>query len=194
MKQTVTLTRSCTATIIPAGDEINLAEGATYSIAQSLGGSVTLRDASGMYRVGESELDALGEEIKQEVLQSKEKGGSIITANFCISEKKPLFVMPDHPLKKLSKGGLKLISEGANLALSGKQIQNTLFWQTNTGNQQRAFQQEAPTTKEKTQPQQLTGLNDLFKENKPQQLNTQKHKFQSQQYNFRIRKPETNNP
>ncbi len=50
MNQTVTLTRSCTATIIPAGDEINLAEGATYSIAQSLGGSVTLRDASGMYR------------------------------------------------------------------------------------------------------------------------------------------------
>jgi probable FeS assembly SUF system protein SufT len=74
MNQTVTLTRSCTATIIPAGDEINLAEGATYSVAQSLGGSVTLRDASGMYRVGESELDALGEEIKQEVLQSKEKG------------------------------------------------------------------------------------------------------------------------
>ena len=74
MNQTVTLTRSCTATIIPAGDEINLAEGATYSIAQSLGGSVTLRDASGMYRVGESELDALGEDVKQEVLKEKDSG------------------------------------------------------------------------------------------------------------------------
>ena len=74
MKQTVTLIRSCTATIIPAGDEIKLPEGATYNIAQSLGGSVTLRDASGMYRVGETELDALGEEIKKEVLETKDGG------------------------------------------------------------------------------------------------------------------------
>ena len=74
MKQTVTLIRSCTATIIPAGDEIKLQEGATYNIAQSLGGSVTLRDASGMYRVGETELDALGEEIKKEVLETKDGG------------------------------------------------------------------------------------------------------------------------
>lgn len=74
MKQTVTLIRSCTATIIPAGDEIKLQEGATYNIAQSLGGSVTLRDASGMYRVGETELDALGEEIKKEVLETKDDG------------------------------------------------------------------------------------------------------------------------
>ena len=72
MKKEVTLLKNCTATIIPAGDEVVLAEGQTYSIAQSLGGSVTLRDANGMYRVGEGELSALGEEIKKEVERDRE--------------------------------------------------------------------------------------------------------------------------
>jgi probable FeS assembly SUF system protein SufT len=74
MNQSVILIRACKATVIPAGDEVTLAEGASYSIAQSLGGSVTLRDATGMYRVGETELDALGNEIKREVLKSKDSG------------------------------------------------------------------------------------------------------------------------
>jgi len=74
MNQSVILIRACKATLIPAGDEVTLAEGASYSIAQSLGGSVTLRDATGMYRVGETELDALGDEIKREVLKSKDGG------------------------------------------------------------------------------------------------------------------------
>lgn len=60
MIKEITLQKNCVATIIPAGDEITLAEGATFSIAQSLGGSITLRDASGMYRVGQEGLDALG--------------------------------------------------------------------------------------------------------------------------------------
>ena len=70
MNKEITLNSNCVATIIPAGDEVTLAEGATYTIAQSLGNSVTLRDASGMYRVGEDQLSALGEEIKAEVLQA----------------------------------------------------------------------------------------------------------------------------
>jgi len=74
MNKNITLVRACKATIIPAGDEVTLAEGASFTIAQSLGGSVTLRDNAGMYRVGEAELDALGEEIKQDVLKSKEDG------------------------------------------------------------------------------------------------------------------------
>ncbi len=73
MSKEVILQRNCLATIIPAGDEVTLAEGATYSIAQSLGGSVTLRDLNGLYRVGETELDALGQEIKDEVLGSQKK-------------------------------------------------------------------------------------------------------------------------
>jgi probable FeS assembly SUF system protein SufT len=72
MKKEVTLLKNCAATIIPAGDEVILAEGQTYSIAQSLGGSVTLRDGNGMYRVGEGELSALGEEIKKEVERDRE--------------------------------------------------------------------------------------------------------------------------
>ena len=73
MNKEVTLQKDCLATLIPSGDEVTLAEGASFSIAQSLGGSVTLRDLNGLYRVGESELNALGDEIKQEVLSEKQE-------------------------------------------------------------------------------------------------------------------------
>ena len=65
--QAVTLARDCPATIIPAGDEVTLPAGGSFTVAQALGGSVTLRDATGLYRVGTADLDALGEEIKAEV-------------------------------------------------------------------------------------------------------------------------------
>ena len=68
MNKEITLQSNCIATIIPAGEEVTLAEGAT-TIAQSLGNSVT-RDSNGMYRVGEDQLSALGDEIKQLVLQA----------------------------------------------------------------------------------------------------------------------------
>ena len=70
MNKEITLKSNCIATIIPAGEEVTLAEGATFTIAQSLGNSVTLRDPSGMYRVGEDQLFALGDDIKREVLQA----------------------------------------------------------------------------------------------------------------------------
>ena len=76
MNKEITLNSNCVATIIPAGDQVTLAEGATYTIAQSLGNSVTLRDASGMYRVGEDQLSALGEEIKEEVLKADQAEAS----------------------------------------------------------------------------------------------------------------------
>tara|TARA_Y100000588_G_scaffold298129_1_gene319020 strand:+ start:603 stop:1163 length:561 start_codon:yes stop_codon:yes gene_type:complete len=63
----VTLVCDCPATLIPAGDEVTLSKGAEYVVAQALGGSVTLRDATGMYRVGVDALDALGEEVKAAV-------------------------------------------------------------------------------------------------------------------------------
>lgn len=96
------------------------------------------------------------------LIQSKEKGGSMITANLCKAEDKPLFVMPDHPLKKNSKGGLQLISEGAHLALSGAQIQNTLLWHT-TQTQRHLI----PKTKITTHPvakenKEATSQEDLF--------------------------------
>ena len=72
MNKDVTLTRNCIATLIPSGDEVTLEGGASFAIAQSLGGSVTLRDSSGLYRVGEGELDALGDDLMQEIRESKE--------------------------------------------------------------------------------------------------------------------------
>ena len=70
MNKEITLKSNCLATIIPAGDEVTLAEGTTFTIAQSLGNSVTLRDANGMYRVGEDQLSALGEDVKDEILEA----------------------------------------------------------------------------------------------------------------------------
>ena len=78
MNKEIILKSNCIATIIPAGDEVTLAEGTTFTIAQSLGNSVTLRDANGMYRVGVDQLSALGEDVKNEVLkadQSEETEG-----------------------------------------------------------------------------------------------------------------------
>ena len=77
MNKEITLKSNCIATIIPAGDEVTLAEGATFSIAQSLGNSVTLRDSNGMYRVGEDQLSALGEEMKKEVLQADQSEANL---------------------------------------------------------------------------------------------------------------------
>jgi len=70
--QPVTLLRDCPATVIPAGEKVTLSEGAEYVVAQALGGSVTLRDSSGMYRVGSEDLDALGEEVKAVVEAAEE--------------------------------------------------------------------------------------------------------------------------
>jgi probable FeS assembly SUF system protein SufT len=72
MNKEVTLQRNCIATLIPSGDEVTLEGGASFAIAQSLGGSVTLRDSNGLYRIGEGELDALGADVMQEVLKSEE--------------------------------------------------------------------------------------------------------------------------
>lgn len=66
--ESITLQKDCPATVIPAGDEVTLPSGGNYQVAQALGGSVTLRDATAMYRVGPEDLDALGEEIRDRVM------------------------------------------------------------------------------------------------------------------------------
>ena len=73
MSKEVTIRRNCIATLIPSGEEVTLAEGATYSVAQSLGNSVTLRDLNGLYRVAENDLDALGQEIEEQIIGSQQK-------------------------------------------------------------------------------------------------------------------------
>jgi len=73
MNKEITLKRNCTATLIPSGDQVTLAEGNAYSVAQSLGGSVTLRDTNGLYRIGADDTDALGEEFIAEAGKAEEK-------------------------------------------------------------------------------------------------------------------------
>ena len=70
MNKEVTLNSNCVATIIPAGDQVTLAEGATYTIAQSTG---ELSNASRCHWYvsgrGRPTL-GIGREIKEEVLQA----------------------------------------------------------------------------------------------------------------------------
>jgi probable FeS assembly SUF system protein SufT len=54
------LQRNCPATLIPAGDAVVLREGSTVTVTQALGGSLTVRDALGLYRIAPRDLAALG--------------------------------------------------------------------------------------------------------------------------------------
>jgi probable FeS assembly SUF system protein SufT len=56
----VTLTRDCEATLIPAGTAMALPAGTVVQITQDLGGSYTLRTDHGLFRVASKDADALG--------------------------------------------------------------------------------------------------------------------------------------
>lgn len=56
----LTLVRDTEATIIPAGDTQVLAAGTRAVISQALGGTVTIRTDSGLYRLASQDWDALG--------------------------------------------------------------------------------------------------------------------------------------
>ena len=66
----ITLVRDCPATRIPSGEPIQLKTGESYHISQALGGSVTLKDAGGLYRVGFDDIDAMGGEIASQIQDS----------------------------------------------------------------------------------------------------------------------------
>jgi probable FeS assembly SUF system protein SufT len=53
------LLRDCPATAIPAGDVTTLAAGGMVEVAQTLGGNVTVRTASGLYRVDRTNVSAI---------------------------------------------------------------------------------------------------------------------------------------
>ncbi len=76
MAQEITLQAACPATRIPAGDVVELPAGGTYHLAQALGGSVTLRDAGGLYRIAREHLAALGPEVAEAVAAADETGGA----------------------------------------------------------------------------------------------------------------------
>lgn len=57
------LIRDCVATIIPEGDEVVLEKGTKIVIAQTLGGTVTIRSPLGLFRIAAKNLDALGDDL-----------------------------------------------------------------------------------------------------------------------------------
>lgn len=57
----LTLVRDTNATAIPSGVEQTLPTGAQVVISQALGSSVTIRTASGLFRIPSEDWDALGE-------------------------------------------------------------------------------------------------------------------------------------
>ena len=74
--QELTLVRDTTATVIPAGEEQVLERGTRAVISQALGGSVTLRTDSGLYRVASKDWDALGEEAERALARRAEDGSA----------------------------------------------------------------------------------------------------------------------
>lgn len=66
-KEELTLVRDTTATIIPAGEEHVLPAGTRATISQALGGAVTIRTNSGLFRLSGKDWDALGEAAKLEL-------------------------------------------------------------------------------------------------------------------------------
>lgn len=60
LNEELTLTRDTKATIIPAGDEQVLPAGTRAVISQALGGTVTIRTDSGLFRLSSQDWDALG--------------------------------------------------------------------------------------------------------------------------------------
>ena len=60
------------------------------------------------------------------ILESKTRGGALITAYQCLEEGKPLMAVPGNIFSNTSSGCNKLISEGAYPISSGKEILNLL--------------------------------------------------------------------
>lgn len=54
-----TLIRDCKATAIPAGNVATLAKGTSVLVTQTLGGNVTVRADTGLFRIASSDVEAL---------------------------------------------------------------------------------------------------------------------------------------
>jgi probable FeS assembly SUF system protein SufT len=75
------LTRDTKATLIPAGDIIQLKQGTEVHVTQALGGTVTVQANGGLYRIGSSDLDALGE-AGQEAYTVREEATKVAPGEF----------------------------------------------------------------------------------------------------------------
>ncbi len=67
MDREIVVQTTCPATRIPSGEAVELEALRSFGLVQALGGSVTLRDSSGLYRVAREHLGALGPEIEAEI-------------------------------------------------------------------------------------------------------------------------------
>ncbi|MEC8219871.1 MAG: iron-sulfur cluster assembly protein [Verrucomicrobiota bacterium] len=68
-KEGLTLVRDTEATIIPSGDIQVLPSGTRVVISQALGGTVTIRTDSGLFRLSSQDWDALGIETQAQLDQ-----------------------------------------------------------------------------------------------------------------------------
>lgn len=57
-----TLIRDCEATIVPAGETTLLKKGTCVFVSQALGGTLTLRTDTGLFRIEGHQVDALGQD------------------------------------------------------------------------------------------------------------------------------------
>ena len=76
LNQEFTLSRDTPATIIPAGEDQVLKGGTRVVISQALGGTVTIRTDSGLFRLASKDWDALGEAAAAELAVASESNVS----------------------------------------------------------------------------------------------------------------------
>jgi probable FeS assembly SUF system protein SufT len=72
----LTLVRDTEATIIPAGEVQTLAAGTRAVISQALGGTVTIRTDSGLFRLSSRDWDALGAAARKQLEETAQASGS----------------------------------------------------------------------------------------------------------------------
>ncbi|MEO0508728.1 MAG: iron-sulfur cluster assembly protein [Verrucomicrobiota bacterium] len=83
INEELTLVRDTPATIIPAGDNLVLEAGTRATISQALGGTVTIRTNSGLYRIDGKDWDALGEAVQADLKASaKDRDRAVSDAPF----------------------------------------------------------------------------------------------------------------
>ena len=76
LNEELTLVRDTEATIIPAGETHTLPAGTRAVISQALGGTVTIRTDSGLYRLSSKDWDALGEAAQAQLDQAAKEAES----------------------------------------------------------------------------------------------------------------------
>ena len=76
----IELTRDCTATTVPRGEQVALTAGGLVEIVQRLGGSITVRTEMGsLLRLDGADADVLGLEVVNDVSAGTATGGFELT-------------------------------------------------------------------------------------------------------------------